>query len=152
MISAIACGTWWGEIVEFHNDIRGYLFSGFLTLGSFLLTTKTFVITRLQEGLFQKREYDEWYRIAVQQHGVEKVGARNQPLRNLTEFLVWSVVSCLGTAVCQLLLSAVKHPFATTVAFGASAGALSLVLRAWWHLRALMLDYLDYANREKVEG
>jgi hypothetical protein len=146
-------GSWVGSahIVGFHKDVRGYLFSGLLTLGSFLLTTKTFVVTRLQEGLFQRREYDQWYKIAVEQSGESAVGARNQPLRNLTEFLVWSVVSCLLTAVGQLLLSTAMNPWTTALAFGASLGALSLVLRAWWHLRGLMHTYLEYADRQSLE-
>lgn len=78
----------WDHLADFHKEVRGYLFSGFLTLGSFLLTTKTFVITRLQDGLFHTPEYDDLHKRAVAQVGESRIGPRNVGLSRLTEFLV----------------------------------------------------------------
>lgn len=149
---SVACFLLREHVVPFHAEAKGYLFSGYLTLGSFLLTTKTFVITRLQEGLFQSKEYCDLHEEASGRKGIKKVGERNEPLRRLTEFLVWSVCLCLITAVLQLVLSALKSFYASTVALGLAAAALALVLRSWLLMRQFMHQYLIVANKKPVSS
>lgn len=141
-----ACVMLWSKVADFHETVRGYLFSGFLTLGSFLLTTKTFVITRLQDGLFHTIEYDKKYKEAVRQNGKEKTGERNEGLRRLTEFLVWSVFSCMAVSVGQLLLSACRSNLASAIALAACCASLFLVLRSWIYIRSFIHEYLEFAN------
>jgi len=151
LIAIIFCIIFWTDILSFHKENRGYIFSGLLTLGSFLLATKTFIITRLQDGLFQTKEYDDTYTIAIEQSDEGKVGERNQPLRNLAEFLSWGIASCLITALLQLILGVCNNITCTIVALGASLGALAIVLRGWWHLRGIIHTYLEHANRQKMK-
>lgn len=146
LITFGTCYFFWDKLPKFHETVRGFLFSGFLTLGSFLLTTKTFVITRLQDGLFHTNEYDLKHQVAVHQNGTEKTGARNEGLRRLTEFLVWSVFSCMSVAVVQLILSTCESSITSAVSLSAAAASLFLVLLSWLYIRDFMHQYLELAN------
>ena len=49
----------------YHKNLRGYLFSGFISVGSFLLSLHTFVIINLRDKVFATQEYKEIYSIAT---------------------------------------------------------------------------------------
>jgi hypothetical protein len=151
MVACIAQLYWINSIHKFHSDIRGYIFSGLLTLGSFLLTTKTFVITRLQEGLFQSKEYSKDHNDAVEKYGNAFTGDRNQHLQNLSEFLAWSVAACLSTAILQLIISQTESNELSIIALSCVCGSFTLVLKSWWHLRRLIQKYLTLANKSPVK-
>jgi hypothetical protein len=140
-----------GDVVALHKDIRGYLFSGLMTLGSFLLSTKTFIVTRLQEGLFQLPEYNAKWEIFKEQNPSRRDEPRNAPLRELTEYISLSVFSCLSISVVQLGLSFAQSIWASAIGLCASASVLFFVLNAWSCMRRLIQDYLEAANKIPIK-
>src|SRR5688572_18969941 len=50
-----------GFYLYYESKIRGYLFSGFISVGSFLLSLHTFVIVNLKDKLFDSESYQKSY-------------------------------------------------------------------------------------------
>lgn len=64
---AVACIEWLttdpSELVLFYEKhLRGNLFAGFLTVGGFLLSLKTFILIKLKENVYDHKEYRKIYR------------------------------------------------------------------------------------------
>lgn len=89
----------------YHKNLRGYLFSGFISVGSFLLSLHTFVIVNLRDKVFSTKEYKESYALA---YGVDEVDIKEselyKPLDNLSSFINTSIILSLATAISQFTL------------------------------------------------
>ena len=100
------------EIVKnYHSNIRGYMFSGFLSVGTFMFSLMTFVITNLKEKLFDTKEYleriaqDEFERTGKNIDGSDiKADRKYLQLRNQCTFISLSIASSLLTSVSQFTL------------------------------------------------
>lgn len=94
------------KFFEFHHkNLRGYLFSGFISVGSFLLSLHTFVIVNLRDKVFNTDEYREYYSQAT---GIDlkdiDEGELYKPLDNLSSFINLSIWLSLTTAIAQFTL------------------------------------------------
>lgn len=126
----------------FFGELRGPLFTGFLTMGSFLLSVTTWIIVRLHEGMYKSAAYVR--RFEQHKHlGPKRVGHILDPLSNLSDFLIWSVLGCLATAVVQLLAASHVTHASATIALGFVGGALALVAASWWAIRRNLHDYFE---------
>ncbi|MFW0697608.1 hypothetical protein [Pantoea sp. R13S299] len=91
---------------EFHHkNLRGYLFSGFISVGSFLLSLHTFVIVNLKEKVFGTDDYKETFAAA---RGIAK-GEVNEselfkPLDNLSSFINLAIWLSIITAISQFTI------------------------------------------------
>lgn len=77
------------DLHDFYSKkLQFSFFTGFLTVGGFLLSLKTFILVKLKEGLFDNKEYQE---------RMEKRRALNPdlsyygPLSRLGSFLIYCV-------------------------------------------------------------
>ncbi|WP_193568771.1 hypothetical protein [Citrobacter sp. NCU1] len=87
------------------KNLRGYFFSGFISVGSFLLSLHTFVIVNLKDKLFSSDHYRERYAKSRQ----IKVGEINEkdilkPLDRLSCFINISIWLSISTAIAQFTL------------------------------------------------
>ncbi|CAI1005773.1 Uncharacterised protein [Serratia liquefaciens] len=95
-----------GDFYDFYQkNLRGYLFSGFISVGSFLLSLHTFVIVNLKDKLFSTESYKN---IFAQSNGIE-VSEINEsqlfkPLDRLSCFLNASIWLSIITAVSQFTI------------------------------------------------
>ncbi len=94
------------KFFEFHHkNLRGYLFSGFISVGSFLLSLHTFVIVNLKDKVFGTKEYKEYY---CQAKGIDIDDINEsdlfKPLDNLSAFINISIFLSLATAISQFTL------------------------------------------------
>lgn len=97
------------EIVNnYHSNIRGYMFSGFLSIGTFMFSLMTFVITNLKEKLFDTNEYleriaqEKYNQTGLNVNGNEiKAVEKYLPLRNQSAFISLSIACSLFTSVLQ---------------------------------------------------
>jgi hypothetical protein len=94
----------------YESKIRGYLFSGFISVGSFLLSLHTFVIVNLKDKLFDSTAYRDNYvdfkRLTVKDFTSSKINASEYyaPLNVLSVFLNVSIWFSIITAVIQFTL------------------------------------------------
>ncbi|HGG6556611.1 TPA: hypothetical protein ACJG76_004810 [Salmonella enterica subsp. diarizonae serovar 61:i:z] len=89
----------------YHKNLRGYLFSGFISVGSFLLSLHTFVIVNLRDKVFATDEYKKSYSEAlnISQEDVKECELF-RPLNNLSSFINASILLSLITAISQFTL------------------------------------------------
>ncbi|WP_036624666.1 hypothetical protein [Pantoea sp. AS-PWVM4] len=94
------------KFFEFHHkNLRGYLFSGFISVGSFLLSLHTFVIVNLKEKVFGTKEYRETFSHAtgIDVDSIDE-GELFKPLDNLSAFINTSIWLSITTAISQFTL------------------------------------------------
>ncbi|EDS5056004.1 hypothetical protein B1Q49_004632, partial [Salmonella enterica] len=94
----------------YESKIRGYLFSGFISVGSFLLSLHTFVIVNLKDKLFDSSAYKQSY-IDFKSRQIKGFSSENivlteyyAPLNVLSVFLNVSIWLSILTAVIQFTL------------------------------------------------
>ncbi len=105
--AASANGDWAATLVAFYaENLRGSLFAGFLTLGGFLFSAKTFIVVKMKEGVYDTDGYTDRLEILRRDHPDAEHYA---PLKRLTGFLFYTVLMCLVTAVAQLTLGLLPH-------------------------------------------
>lgn len=98
---------------EFHHkNLRGYLFSGFISVGSFLLSLHTFVIVNLKEKLFGTKEYLETYKLAKGIENDVDESDMYKPLDNLSSFINTSIWLSIITAISQFTIGLSTNLFA----------------------------------------
>ncbi|EKS7795069.1 hypothetical protein QMU90_002604 [Edwardsiella ictaluri] len=97
----------------YHKNLRGYLFSGFISVGSFLLSLHTFVIINLRDKVFATQEYKEIYSNATGTP-IENIDDNllYKPLDNLSSFINTSILFSLATAIAQFTIGLSTNLFA----------------------------------------
>lgn len=139
--------TTFDAFTEFYgNKLRGSLFAGFLTLGGFLLSLKTFIVVNMKKEVFEspvyKKEWEEQKKLDTN----NVMGKRYTPLRYLSGVLYAAILACLSTAVLQLTVGLVDSFVAAFVCLWAAFVAVIILAWALWLIRAnlvRMFDYLD---------
>lgn len=101
----------------YESKIRGYLFSGFISVGSFLLSLHTFVIVNLKDKLFDSPAYKKNY-IDFKSQQVKGFSSDSiiptdyyAPLNVLSVFLNVSIWLSILTAVIQFTLGFYNNTF-----------------------------------------
>lgn len=143
IVMALLCGALyiWPQkpfAAGFVDKFSGNCFSGFLTLGGFLLAMKNLIVLRIQEKIYDTKSYKALFE--ANRKGEEGL---YDPLVNLTELMVGSVGSCLASAIVMLVAGAVKDELASCIAISVAAGTLSLVFKCWWEMRGNFMDYFS---------
>lgn len=144
----VACIEWLAtdpsELVRFYeNNLRGNLFSGFLTVGGFLLSLKTFIIIKLKENVYDHEEYKKIYR---EQKDLDSSLELYGPLKNLSDFLFWSVLSTTVAAVTQLTVGLFGSYWFTLGSLWVSFFALSILIFSLILIKESLNDWFNFIN------
>ncbi len=119
-------------IEDAYQKIRPSLFTGFLTIGGFLLSLKTLILVQLRKELYDSEEY----KAEIKEHQKEHPEYRRYaPLKNLGEFMLWSVFAAIMTAAVHLFLAFFSHKLTVIFSLSLSLTTLALVFRAWMAIR-----------------
>ncbi|MGP1242120.1 hypothetical protein [Serratia sp. CY37869] len=99
-------GDVYSFITVYHDNMRGYLFSAFLGISSFLLSLLTFVVINLKEKMFDSEDYLNIYAKHSSIFSGEQIrkGDLYKPLVVITGALVMAIFSCIVTALLQFTL------------------------------------------------
>lgn len=116
------------------------LFTGFLTIGSFLLTLKTFILMKLRENLYDSPAYKK--RLA-EMRTINPAISHYRPLANLGYFLLYCVLGSLITAISQFSLGFIKHKIIAGICISLAAATLSLVFLAWWEIKKNLIFWFE---------
>lgn len=137
------------KLSDFYTQrLQAPLFTGFLTLGSFLLTLKTFIVIKLKEGLYDDKRYDQ--RLNEQQALNPKVKiSKYEPLKRLSTFLIYSVFASLFTAASQLLIGSFQRPLTALICLSLASMTLTLVFLAWWQIRLNLNDWFEILEKQE---
>lgn len=136
----------------YKNKFQVAVFAGFLTLGSFLLTLKTFVIIQFKTQLFEKDPYKKVFE-SVKTKETYKKGDYYQPLDAIAKLLLLAVISSLGTSFVQITLGFIQNPIIASFCLSMGIATLIIVGFAWFIVRKntiIMIEYWEDEAAEKI--
>lgn len=144
----IACIEWLvvdkeGIVFFYEESLRGNLFAGFLTVGGFLLSLKTFILIKLKENVY---DHEEYRKIFNYQKQLDSSLLLYGPLRNLSDFLFWSVLSTIGAAIAQLTIGLFGSYWLTLASLWLSVFALSILVVSLILIKSSLNDWFDFID------
>jgi len=117
------------DITTFYSEkMRASLFSGFLTLGSFLLALKTGIVIKIKEGVYDKPDYQK--KIHNTPELVGKVTIYG-PLRRLSRLLSVSVLTALITSASQLTIGLISDWRASAICLSLASFSILVLLASF---------------------
>jgi len=131
----------WGQF--FDTSIRASLFSGFLTLGGFLLSLKTFIIVNMKKEVYEKKEYGEIFDAAAKRGAS---GSRYGPLEDLGDVIFFAIVSCITTACLQMTIGLFAKAWSSAICLAAALYSIVMLLFVLRLIRLnlkTMFEFLD---------
>lgn len=120
----------------FNANIRASLFAGFLSLGGFLLSLKTFIIVNMKKDVFDTEKYKKTWEEQSKFDRNGKVGKRYDPLRELSNVLFAAIVTAIGTAVLQITVGLRESFWTTFICLWAVTFATALLLTCLWLIKS----------------
>jgi hypothetical protein len=151
---AAVCGFHFGygtEIFEFFSkNMRSSFFSGFLTIGGFMLSLKTFVLVKMKEGLYGSEHYVSRVEQARKLGGEDSLYA---PLKRLSDLLFLSILAALTTAGMQLSVGLIPRWWSAGLCLAWAAGTIALLLFSLFQIKSNLDAWfasLDQDYRKKV--
>lgn len=127
-------------VEQFHSKVQNSLFTGFLTLGGFLLSLKTFILVQLKKELYDSADYRSHFQ-GVQE--VQKTASLYTPLKNLGEYLLQSVLFSLATSAAQLSIGFIPSKYAACFCLALPIAAFFVVFRAWFAIRKTLHEWFN---------
>jgi len=137
------------DFVRFYaENLRGNLFSGFLTLAAFLLSAKTFIVIHLQKEIYSKKHYHDQIRGLRQVKPSLKYYA---PLRRLSVLLFWTILTSIAAAIAQVTLGLISKAWAVWICLGLGILAIVLLLISFWVMSWSLTDWFEHLEKEAEE-
>lgn len=107
------------------DNIRGHLFAGFLALGGFLLSLKTFIVVTMKENVYDDQTYiKNW----EEQKKLDPHIRLYAPLKQLSDFLYYAILASIAAAVLQMSLGLYEHWLASTASVWSAVYATLLLI------------------------
>lgn len=130
----------------YQSKLQTPLFTGFLTIGGFLLTLKTFVLIKLKEEVYQS----EFYKTKLEERRLLNPDlSLYGPLGRLANLLVLSVLSALLTAVSQMSVGFIPGRLSAAFCISIAVSALALVFQSWFHIRENLNRWFELLQEEE---
>lgn len=136
----------------YSESLRGSLFAGFLTLGGFLMSLKTFIIVNMKKEVYDSKPYQDLWHEQKNLDPNNKLETIYAPLRDLSSVLYITILLCVLTAVSQLTAGLFGNLW--TSIFCVWIAALTIVFLVWCltlirENLTTMFDYLDEQQAKK---
>ena len=125
----------------YEKNIRGHLFAGFLALGGFLLSLKTFIVVSMKENVYDNKRYkDNWERQLKIDPGLKLYS----PLKELSDLLFYAILSVIVTAILQMTLGLYPHWIASLLCLGSAVYAILLLLKSLFLIKKNLDVWFSY--------
>lgn len=133
------------DVVVFYSmNLRGNLFAGFLTLGGFLFSLKTFIVIKIKESVYDHEKYKERLDIGKKFNpNMSHYG----PLQRLSNMLFYSVLFSIITAALQLTIGLIPHWFVVLVCIFSSVTTMFLLVWSLVMIKKNMDDWFDFIEK-----
>ncbi len=134
------------DLDTFHDKLRGSFFTGFLTLGGFLFSLKTFIVIKMKEGLYDHPNYRKNYaeKMALLKGPVTIF----TPLRNLTDLLFAAIVSSLTTSLLQVTLGLSSRWWAVGICLASIGVTLVFLSVALFQIKSNLDEWFKYLDED----
>lgn len=150
-ISAFALNCPSENVQQFYAaNLRGSLFAGFLTLGSFLLSLKTGIVIKIKEGLFDSADYKKRL---DERRALNPSLTAYGPLRRLNRLLSNAVLSALIAAALQLTVGLIPHWTAAAFCMACAVFSLALLLSSFYLIQSnlnIWFDLIDEVEERRA--
>lgn len=133
-------------------SLRSSLFSGFLGLGGFLLSLKTFIVVKMKEGLYDHPGYRRRFAESVAVRSATPATSKGlyEPLGQLRALLFLSIVSSLLTAVLQLTIGLLDGVYVVAIAAASVAFTLALLAQALVEINANLKAWFKHLEEQPL--
>lgn len=135
-------------VLEYTTGLRTPLFTAFVTMGSFLLTLKTFILLRLKEGMYDKEFYKTAY---LNNRSLASKDSYYGPLQRLGQALIVNVAMCYISSILQLTLGLLKYDWGIVICLGFGATTLGLIFFCWYQVSQNLQQWFNYIETEKQD-
>lgn len=132
----------------FEEKIRSSLFSGLLTVGSFLLSLKVFIVVKFKETVFDSSQYKEQL---IELRKVNPKLAHYGPVRELSSVLFISIASAIIGAACQLTIGLLGNTTSMLVSIFMAAFAGAMLMQTLVLIRSILTEWLDHMEIKPSE-
>lgn len=144
------------RIYEFYStNLRGSLFTGFLALGGFLMSAKTFIIVNMKKEVYESKSYEENWLDGLKLNGADSYTPLYFPLRRLSNIIFYTISSCFIASVSQLTIGLLSFVPAVMVCLFTVVVAVCFLMLSLYLIKknlATMFDYLDKSSVKKMEA
>lgn len=135
-----------GALTKFYGQhLRRSLFSGFLTVGGFLFSLKTFIIIKMKENVYSHERYKE--RVEEQKELNSNITYYG-PLKRLSHLLFFSVLASFVTAILQFTVGLLECPIATLICVWSATFSISLLVSSLFVIKGNMDDWFTFLENE----
>lgn len=133
------------QLLIAYSKIQGNLFTGFLTIGGFILSIKTFVLVRLKSDIYDKEAYEE---VLKKLRHTSSGHTRYQSLDNLGSALIFTIFLTLLTSVSHITIGFFWLPYGPIVCSSLTMATLSLVSLCWLLLQSNIRIWFNFIHDE----
>lgn len=138
------------RVFDFYaKNLRGSLFTGFLALGGFLMSAKTFIIVNMKKEVYDSAKYKQDWLDGRELNGAENYPPLFRPLRRLSNILFYTITFSFIASISQLtigLFESISSVVACAFLVILAACFLMLSLYLIKKNLATMFDYLDKSH------
>jgi hypothetical protein len=143
------------RIFDFYaSNLRGSFFTGFLALGGFLMSAKTFIIVNMKKEVYDSASYAETWRDGLKLNGANKYYSHFYPLRRLSNIIFYTITCSFLASIAQLTIGLFSSVSTVMICVFLVITALSFLLRSLFLIKknlALMFDHLDKPSLKAME-
>lgn len=138
----------WCEFPGYYSDnLRNNLFTGLLTMGTFLFAVKTFIVVKLKEDVFDTDFYHERVK-RHRKHNPKKVIPYFAPLRRLTNLLFYAAIGSLLSAILQLTLGLVSSGWAALLCVFSAVVAVALLIASMMMVKRNLDVWIEEVEKQ----
>lgn len=127
-------------VEAYQINLRGNFFTGFITIGSFMLSLKTFIVVKLKEGVYDSESYKAIFQKLSQSTGVTDLYA---PLKKISHLLFGTILSSITTAVLHVTAGLVSHWSAILICIFAVVFSIVLLLVSLVLIKRNIMTWLE---------
>ncbi|QWE16326.1 hypothetical protein [Polynucleobacter sp. AP-Nino-20-G2] len=136
---------YFGDVNLFYEkNLRASLFTGFLTMGGFLLSLKTGILIKIKESLYDNKQYIE---------KVEELRTINPkltqygPLKRLSRVLSFSVFFCLLSASTQFTVGLLMNSWSTAFCLAIAAFSMSMLIASFLVIQLNLSKWFQFLEK-----
>ena len=129
-------------IIKFYGDnLRASFFGGFLTLGGFLFSLKTFIIIKMKENVY---DHDLYKKRVKEQRKLNCKISYYGPLKRLSHMLFVSVLFSIVTAVLQFTVGLLGNPIAVLICIWFACFSITLLVLSLFIIKNNLDQWFDF--------
>lgn len=129
----------------YEKNLRASLFTGFLTMGGFLLSLKTGILIKIKESLYDNKAY---IATVEQLRSINPKLTQYGPLKRLSRVLSFSVFFCLLSAASQFSIGLLMNSWSSAFCLGLSAFSMSMLIASFLVIQLNLREWFKFLEKK----